>query len=79
LVIENLQNRIQIAPQRNSVVYRALGLSYSDNTLALLAFCQLRQDYRVFHACRIQQVAENGESFRPRRVALLDAYRRSGG
>ncbi len=56
-----------------------LGLSYSDNTLALLAFCQLRQDYRVFHACRIQQVAENGESFRPRRVALLDAYRRSGG
>jgi predicted DNA-binding transcriptional regulator YafY len=53
-----------------------LGLSYSDNALALLAFCQLRQDYRVFHAHRIATATEDGNSFRPRRVALLQAYSR---
>jgi predicted DNA-binding transcriptional regulator YafY len=51
-----------------------LGLSYSPNALMLLAFCQLRQDYRVFHVVRIEQVRPGGTSFRPRRVELLRGY-----
>ena len=53
-----------------------LGLSYSDNTLMLLAYCLLRQDYRLFHVHRMLHAAQNGNSFRPRRVALLNDYRR---
>lgn len=53
-----------------------LGLSYSDNTLMLLAHCLLRQDFRVFHVYRIISVYENGDSFRPRRVSLLNDFRR---
>ncbi len=54
-----------------------LGLSYSDNTLMLLAYCLLRQDFRMFHVHRIIAASENGGSFRPRRVALLNVYRRT--
>jgi predicted DNA-binding transcriptional regulator YafY len=48
-----------------------LGISYSDRTLMLLAWCCLRQDWRFFHAQRIEEATLNGRSFRPRRVALL--------
>lgn len=51
-----------------------LSLSYSDQTLTLLAFCRLRQDFRVFHVSRMDAVAPGGESFRPRRVGLLRDY-----
>lgn len=53
-----------------------LGMSYSDNTLMLLAYCLLRRDFRVFHVYRIISAEESGSSFRPRRVALLNEYRR---
>ncbi|WP_265502071.1 helix-turn-helix transcriptional regulator [Paracoccus beibuensis] len=52
-----------------------LGISYSDNTLMLLAFCCLRLDFRLFHVHRMESADETGESFRPRRVALLNDYR----
>lgn len=48
-----------------------LAIVFLDRTLMLLAFCQLRQDYRRFHLHRISGVIELGESFRPRRVAML--------
>ena len=51
-----------------------LGLSYGENILMLLAHCQLRQDFRVFHVNRIERLERGAESFRPRRVALLRAY-----
>lgn len=51
-----------------------LGLSYSDNTLMLLAHCRLRMDYRVFHVPRILRVGPGGFGFRPRRAALLRDY-----
>jgi len=53
-----------------------LGMSYSDNTLLLLAFCLLRQDFRLFHVYRILSAQESGGSFRPRRVTLLNEFRR---
>lgn len=52
-----------------------LGMSYSDNALMLLAFCLLRQDFRLFHVHRIIEVTATGRSFRPRRVTLLHDYR----
>lgn len=51
-----------------------LGMSYSPEALMLLAFCQLRQDYRVFHVARIEEVRPGETSFRPRRVALLRGF-----
>lgn len=53
-----------------------LGMSYSDNTLMLLSYCLLRQDFRVFHVYRILSAQESGSSFRPRRVTLLNDFRR---
>ena len=54
-----------------------LGLSYTDRSLMLLAMCRLRMDFRVFHVNRIHALAPAGESFRPRRAALMRDYRRS--
>lgn len=51
-----------------------LGLSYSANALVLLAHCRLRQDFRVFHVYRIQDLERGSESFRPKRVGLLRDY-----
>lgn len=51
-----------------------LGLSYSDNHMLLLAMCRLRGDYRLFHVPRILALRQGGNSFRPRRVALLREY-----
>lgn len=51
-----------------------LGIVYVDRLLVLLAWCCLRQDFRMFRPERIQQVERLGESFRPRRAALLRQY-----
>ena len=57
-----------------------LGISYSEGTLMLLAWCCLRQDWRHFHVSRIEEAEMNGRSFRPKRVSLLRGYalKRSG-
>ncbi|WP_337994702.1 helix-turn-helix transcriptional regulator [Roseinatronobacter alkalisoli] len=51
-----------------------LGMSYGPEALMLLAFCQLRRDYRVFHVSRIESLRPGGTSFRPRRVELLRGF-----
>lgn len=51
-----------------------LSLSYSPEALMLLGFCQLRQDYRLFHVVRIVDLRLGEASFRPRRVELLRRY-----
>ncbi|MEM7566238.1 MAG: YafY family protein [Pseudomonadota bacterium] len=57
-----------------------LGLSYSEGSLILLAWCRLREDWRHFLVPGIEAARETGRSFRPRRVALLRDYvrRREG-
>lgn len=55
-----------------------LGMSYSQRTLMLLAFCRLRMGYRIFHVNRISAVTLTGESFRPRRAALVRDYAQAG-
>ncbi len=51
-----------------------LGVVYGDNMLVLLAWCCLRQGFRMFRPERIQRVEILGESFRPRRAPLLRRY-----
>lgn len=51
-----------------------LGMSYSENSLMLLAWCCLREDHRTFHVPRITAAVPGGNSFRPRRVAMLRDY-----
>lgn len=51
-----------------------LSIVYVDQLLVLLAWCCLRQGFRMFRLERIQRVSSLGESFRPRRAALLRQY-----
>ena len=51
-----------------------LAIVYMSNSLMVLAWCRLRESFRMFRADRIVAVQPAGESFRPRRVALLREY-----
>ena len=51
-----------------------LTLMYTERTLTLLAWCCLREDYRMFRSDRLASAEDGGKSFRPRRVALLRDY-----
>ncbi len=54
-----------------------LAITYTDSTLTVLAWCCLREDFRMFRIDRISSVETTDTSFRPRRVALLRDYMRS--
>jgi predicted DNA-binding transcriptional regulator YafY len=51
-----------------------LSLGYSERVMAVLAWCCLRQAFRIFRADRILVAERTGESFRPQRASLLRAY-----
>jgi len=51
-----------------------LAIVYLDRMLVVLARCCLRDDFRMFRAERITSSAPTGDSFRPRRAALLRDY-----
>lgn len=51
-----------------------LAIVYTDHTLTTLAWCCLRQDFRMFRLERICNLTRPGESFRPRRASLLREY-----
>lgn len=51
-----------------------LSLVYVEDDVVLLAWCCLRQDFRQFLPSRIRRFTRAGESFRPKRVALLRQY-----
>jgi predicted DNA-binding transcriptional regulator YafY len=68
---------IRYADKAGEVTERTLwplAIVYLDDTLMLLAWCCLREDFRMFRAERIERVEATGTSFRPRRVALLRKY-----
>ena len=48
-----------------------LSLVFMDQTLMLLAKCQMRQGFRAFRADRITQLETTDQSFRPHRTSLL--------
>jgi len=51
-----------------------LAIMYLDRMLVVLAWCRLREAFRMFRAERIEALEATGESFRPQRVALLRGY-----
>lgn len=51
-----------------------LGLVYWQDTNVLMAWCHLREDYRVFRLDRMDDLRRTGASFRPRRVPMLREY-----
>ena len=50
---------------------KPLGIVYIDDTNMLLAWCHLRQDFRVFRLDRMDDLTVTDDSFRPHRVSLL--------
>ncbi len=53
---------------------RPLSIIYSDHVLTVLAWCCLRDDFRMFRVDRVESLSGNGASFRPQRVILLRDY-----
>ena len=51
-----------------------LALVHFDNMLVVLAWCCLREDFRVFRAERTGMVEAAAVSFRPGRVSMLRTY-----
>lgn len=51
-----------------------LAVMYTERALTLLAWCCLRQDYRMFRSDRIEKLDDDGQSFRPRRARMLRDY-----
>ena len=50
---------------------KPLGLTYMDRSTMLVAWCLLRQDFRIFRLDRMRDLIRSTESFRPDRVPLL--------
>lgn len=68
---------IRYADKGHAVTERTilpLAIVYADRTLTVLAWCCLREDFRMFRSERILELRTPGTSFRPRRVALLRDY-----
>ncbi|SHF95594.1 HTH domain-containing protein [Kaistia soli DSM 19436] len=55
-------------------IIRPLAIMYSDHVLTVLAWCCLRDDFRMFRVDRVESLSSNGTSFRPRRAPLLRDY-----
>jgi predicted DNA-binding transcriptional regulator YafY len=68
---------IRYADKGHAVTERTilpLAVVYSERTLTVLAWCCLREAFRMFRLDRIIAVETPGTSFRPRRAALLRDY-----
>lgn len=53
---------------------KPLSIVFMETALMVLAWCELRNDYRAFRVDRISSVAITDKSFRPNRVPLLREY-----
>lgn len=51
-----------------------LSLVYHEDCVTVLAWCCLRNEFRMFRADRMIEIRSAGRSFRPRRVVLLRRY-----
>jgi len=74
---EETEIKISYVDQANNATERRafpLAIVYLEQTLVLLAWCGLRDDYRSFRIDRIQELQSTGCSFRPRRVSMLREY-----
>jgi len=51
-----------------------LAISYLDTSDLVIAWCELRDDFRTFRLDRLRGTEPNGASFRPKRVPLLRMF-----
>lgn len=51
-----------------------LAISYLDTSDLVIAWCELRDDFRTFRLDRLRATVLNGASFRPKRVPLLRRF-----
>ena len=68
---------IRYADKNGAVTERTilpLAIAYLDRKLMVLAWCCLRNGYRMFQSDRVSDAELADESFRPRRVPLLRGY-----
>ena len=68
---------IRYADRSGAVTERTilpLAIAYLDRKLMILAWCCLREGFRMFQADHVSDAELAGESFRPRRVSLLRTY-----
>lgn len=68
---------IRYADKSGAVTHRTilpLAIAYLDRKLMVLAWCCLREGFRMFQADRVSDANLSGESFRPRRVSMLRTY-----
>lgn len=68
---------IRYADQHEAITERTifpLAVVYADRVLTVLAWCCLREDFRMFRPDRIRDVQPTETSFRPRRATLLRTY-----
>ena len=52
-----------------------LTITFLDGTHCLLAYCHLREDYRVFRRDRMVDFSITARSFRPRRIPMLREFK----
>ena len=63
--------------RRTERIVRPLGLWFWGKVWTLVAWCELRDDFRMFRLDRIARMDEGGEPFRPERgKTLADFYRK---
>ncbi len=68
---------IRYADKTGAVTRRTilpLAIAYLDRKLMVLAWCRLREGFRMFQADRVSDADLAAESFRPRRVSMLRTY-----
>jgi predicted DNA-binding transcriptional regulator YafY len=53
-----------------------IALAFYDNKHAIVAWCELRQDFRFFRADRIAELSATGERYPKRRAVLVRAFQR---
>lgn len=63
---------VQGAPSERMI--RPLGLSFWGDRWALVAWCELRRDFRTFRPDRIQELAATAERFEPEAGQRLEDY-----
>ena len=56
---------------RTSRQVKPLGITYMDRSNCLIAYCNLRCDFRAFRLDRMTEMQITPQSFRPRRIPLL--------
>jgi predicted DNA-binding transcriptional regulator YafY len=65
---------IDAEDQRTLRTVQPLAIVFFDRSLVVMAWCELRDDYRSFRIDRIHTMTVTDRSFRPRRVPMLREY-----